>query len=462
MRFAYVFMILSLLLSGCITGKKLRKDIESERLRLKTDESRGARICASYDLAMARSHLDFAFVELEEGNYLAAEEHLALEREHAMLVSQNADVCMDQDGDGVLDREDKCPRDPGPVENEGCPDRDGDGVLDMTDKCPDTPGIEKLNGCPDVVVNADSDNDGILDKSDQCPFDAEDKDGFKDQDGCPDLDNDNDGTADKVDKCPLTVGPATNQGCPIMDRDGDGVPDEVDSCPDVKEDTDGFEDNDGCPDPDNDRDEILDSEDRCPDDKGPKENNGCPVLDSDKDGVPDIVDKCKDVPEDKDGFEDNDGCPDLDNDQDGIADVDDKCPVTAGVKEQNGCPKKYRLIVVTAKKIELKQKIFFKTGRAVLGSRSYPLLREVADAIKSSPGIKKVVIEGHTDSSGRRNINMSLSKKRAEAVKKFLEKQGVDSSKLEAVGYGPDKPISSNRTRRGRAKNRRVEFKIEQ
>lgn len=73
-----------------------------------------------------------------------------------------------------------------------------------------------------------------------------------------------------------------------------------------------------------------------------------------------------------------------------------------------------------------------------------------------------MVIEGHTDSSGRRNINMSLSKKRAEAVKKFLEKQGVDSSKLEAVGYGPDKPISSNRTRRGRAKNRRVEFKIEQ
>ena len=63
---------------------------------------------------------------------------------------------------------------------------------------------------------------------------------------------------------------------------------------------------------------------------------------------------------------------------------------------------------------------------------------------------------------GNRNNNIALSQKRAEAVKEFLIDEGVSSDKLEAKGYGPDKPVASNRTEAGKAKNRRVEFVLEQ
>jgi len=285
-----------------------------------------------------------------------------------------------------------------------------------------------------------------------------------------------------------------------MDKDRDGIPDEIDKCPEIAEDIDGFEDHDGCPDPDNDKDGLCDSwvtdeqkntthkeictvkeKDKCPNDAGIKENFGCPVLDTDKDGVPDIIDKCPSQPEDKDDFEDADGCPDPDNDNDGFCEewvtdemistiykdickdkIRDKCPTTAGVKEESGCPKKYKLIVVTEQKIELKQTVFFETGKAKIEKKSYEMLKEVADAVKSTPSIKKVVVEGHTDNVGGRENNIKLSQKRAESVKEFLVDEGVEGKKLQAIGYGPDKPISSNSTKKGQAKNRRVEFKIEQ
>src|SRR5439155_6289448 len=83
------------------------------------------------------------------------------------------------------------------------------------------------------IEEVDTDGDGILDKDDKCPNEPEDKDGFQDQDGCPDPDNDNDGVLDVNDKCPLIAGPAANHGCPEeapKDRDGDGIPDPSDRC----------------------------------------------------------------------------------------------------------------------------------------------------------------------------------------------------------------------------------------
>ena len=249
---------------------------------------------------------------------------------------------------------------------------------------------------------------------------------------------------------------------PPGDLDGDGVPDNVDQCPRVPEDKDGFQDDDGCPDDDNDGDGIPDKADKCPnepeDRDGFQDEDGCPEPDNDNDNIADKLDKCPLEPEDKDGFEDDDGCPDPDNDKDGILDAADKCPNESGAPP-DGCPKKYNLVVVTQNKIELKQTVFFETGRANIRTISHPLLNEVAQALRDNPAIK-VEVQGHTDSQGSDAINLKLSQQRAQAVQVYLIKRGISSDRLAPKGYGESVPIADNRTAAGRSQNRRVEFVI--
>jgi len=163
-------------------------------------------------------------------------------------------------------------------------DRDKDGLLEPEDKCPKDPedvdGFEDEDGCPDT----DNDQDGVPDVDDKCPDVAEDVDGFEDEDGCPDEDNDADGVLDAEDSCPMIPedpdGFEDEDGCPDEDNDEDGIKDAVDACPMEKETFDNWEDEDGCPDPDNDGDGILDSDDLCPDEaeviNGEKDEDGCP------------------------------------------------------------------------------------------------------------------------------------------------------------------------------------------
>jgi OmpA-OmpF porin, OOP family len=247
------------------------------------------------------------------------------------------------------------------------------------------------------------------------------------------------------------------------DRDGDGIPDDKDKCPDDPEDKDGFEDEDGCPDRDNDKDGIPDAKDWCPneaeDKDGYKDQDGCPDVDNDNDGIPDVNDKCPDQPEDVDGFQDEDGCPDPDNDGDTVPDVKDKCPNDAGPPANEGCPQKYKLVTVTDQKIELKQTVYFATDKTKILPKSFPLLNEVAQVLKDRPTIH-VRIEGHTDSRGSRSHNQKLSQGRASSVRAYLIGQGIAGERMEAVGYGMDRAIADNRTRAGRAMNRRVEFFI--
>ncbi|MEY2930225.1 MAG: hypothetical protein RL033_974 [Pseudomonadota bacterium] len=103
----------------------------------------------------------------------------------------------------------------------GCPppDADGDGILDRPDKCMNQPedkdGFEDEDGCPDP----DNDQDGLLDNEDGCPNEPEDRDGFKDADGCPEPDNDSDGLLDAVDKCPFEAEDEPGEGadgCPKL------------------------------------------------------------------------------------------------------------------------------------------------------------------------------------------------------------------------------------------------------
>jgi len=271
-----------------------------------------------------------------------------------------------------------------------------------------------------------------------------------------------------VEKSPKDrCNPGTPPPPPVVgDKDGDGIKDDVDQCPNDPEDKDGFHDDDGCPDPDNDADGINDSIDKCPNDPedrdGFEDDDGCPDPDNDGDGLNDTIDQCPDQAEDKDGFEDDDGCPDCDNDKDGVPEcpeAKDKCPDQPAPGTADGCPQKYQLIVVTQKKIELKQTVYFDTNKARIKPVSFPLLNEVAQAMADNPTIK-VEIQGHTDSQGSDSFNLKLSQRRAESVRTYLMQQGVDGDRMVPKGYGERVPIADNRTKAGRAQNRRVEFVI--
>jgi outer membrane protein OmpA-like peptidoglycan-associated protein len=185
------------------------------------------------------------------------------------------------------------------------------------------------------------------------------------------------------------------------------------------------------------------------------------VRDSDSDGIPDGRDRCPTEPEDMDGFHDDDGCPDPDNDHDGVADDVDECPDDAEEPggDRDGCPDRPRVIVRKGKLV-IYGKVLFPVESAQMLPKSEPLIEEMARALKDHRLIKRVEIEGHTDSTGDPSFNKKLSQERADAVKNALIRRGVDGGRLVPRGYGEERPIAPNLTHAGRAKNRRVEFTI--
>ncbi len=151
--------------------------------------------------------------------------------------------------------------------------------------------------------------------------------------------------------------------------------------------------------------------------------------------------------------------PDMDADQ--VADGVDNCPREPGPEDNQGCPEDApQVVYLTSKTIEITEKVFFAFNRAEVLPRSYPLMDQVAKVIREHPELELVVVEGHTDNVGGAAYNRRLSQRRAEAVCRQLEKRGVTSHRLRAVGYGPDRPADTNTTAAGRERNRRVEFHI--
>jgi len=206
---------------------------------------------------------------------------------------------------------------------------------------------------------------------------------------------------------------------------------------------------------DRDHDGIPDDLDKCPDEPGPKENDGCPDVDTDGDGVPDREDACPREP----GSRELDGCPDRDGDQ--IPDREDKCPDEPGPAENDGCPVVGEpLVELETKQIRIRGSVLFDTAKATILPQSYPLLDEVVQVLKDNPTIGPVRIEGNTDSRGGREYNLDLSERRAKSVLEYLVKHGIQRSRLRTVGYGFDHPVATNDTALGRAKNRRVEFRL--
>ncbi len=231
------------------------------------------------------------------------------------------------------------------------------------------------------------------------------------------------------------------------DRDHDGVPDSIDRCPD----TPGLASLKGCP--DRDGDGIADIDDKCPDVFGFARYQGCPIPDRDKDGINDEEDKCPDVF----GYARYKGCPIPDTDGDGVNDEEDKCINEPGPASNFGCPVIPEPIV--SKMNLLAKKVFFSTGSSKLLPKSFPSLKAVVQILKDNPTYK-LKIEGHTDSTGKHDMNMKLSDDRAASVATYLKENGIDESRLSSEGFGPDRPIAPNRTVAGRASNRRVEMKL--
>ncbi|MFO0565639.1 MAG: OmpA family protein [Polyangiaceae bacterium] len=237
----------------------------------------------------------------------------------------------------------------------------------------------------------------------------------------PASDRDHDGFFDPDDRCPDKKGVAPD-GCPIGDSDQDGFLDDVDKCPKEF----GVAP-DGCPIRDRDGDGILDPKDKCPEEKGVAPD-GCPIKDTDGDGLFDDVDKCPKEPETKNGFEDDDGCP-------------DKLPDAV---------QKFTGVI---------QGIEFDTGKATIRKKSFKTLDDAVAVLKEYSKVR-IEISGHTDTVGKREKNVELSKARADSVKKYMTDKGIDASRIETRGAGPDEPIADNKTAAGKQKNRRIEFKL--
>jgi outer membrane protein OmpA-like peptidoglycan-associated protein len=260
--------------------------------------------------------------------------------------------------------------------------------------------ITTITAAPPPVV--DTDQDGVADRDDACPTAAGDRSTDPALNGCPDRDRD--GIADKSDACAAEAGVAstdpTKNGCPVP--------------------------------PDRDRDGIADRDDACPGEIGVASpdvaKNGCPIP--------------------------------PDGDQDGIADRDDACPTVYGdpdpIPAKNGCPK----VRVVAGEIQILERIEFENNQATLRPESTPIVQAVARVLGDHPEIKKVRVEGYTDSKGKAASNLVLSQARVDAVVLWLTGRGVDGTRLVAKGFGKEHPVASNGTAGGRQRNRRVQFII--
>lgn len=168
-------------------------------------------------------------------------------------------------------------------------------------------------------------------------------------------------------------------------------------------------------------------------------------LDKDGDGVVDKLDQCPNTPR---GVKvDAVGCP-LDSDGDGVADYLDKCPRTP------------RGITVNEVGCWVGGKVLFDFDKDIIKPETYPLLDELAGHLKKSDasGVQ-IEIDGHTDSVGAPAYNMDLSKRRANAIRDYLIKQGVEPNKLIGKGFGSTQPLYPNDSEANRAKNRRVQLK---
>ncbi|MDG2281054.1 MAG: thrombospondin type 3 repeat-containing protein [Flavicella sp.] len=391
-------------------------------------------------------------------------------------------VAVDTDGDGIPDYADKCPLVNGTKDLEGCKeeeakvavaptkplelkDTDKDGVIDQFDKDPNTPAGALVygNGIP-----IDSDRDGLPDYKDKCPLKA----GPVENEGCPKsakefdwADDDGDGVVNEFDKEPNTPENARVYGNGVaVDSDYDDVPDHVDDCPFKA----GSVENKGCPEiegaveaniQDTDKDGVIDLYDEEPDTPyGVKVYSNGVSLDSDKDEVPDYKDRCPKIK----GLAENEGCPATEDlDGDGVADADDLCPDVPGTVENKGCPNKNFDKSVYLRIEALSQKIKFERTKNTLTNQTMDILDDILKIMQEYPATK-FEIASHTDDKHNEKYSLFLSKRRANAILKYLVDAGINEDRLTSEGYGDTQPKYSNSGDIATSElNNRIEFNFQ-
>ena len=310
----------------------------------------------------------------------------------------------DRDKDGVSDALDNCIDIPGTWELKGCSDIDGDGVLDQNDSCVTDSGLVKFNGCPD------RDGDGIMDKEDDCP----DIFGLAEFNGCPDTDGD--GIMDKNDSCETFPGPIENNGCPYK------LMHTVD-----------------------DMGEILASDTLLYGEKfyrfpnlSPDESHLFSVEEFDETGLVNVI------------IGGNDTLTLFKNEK--------------GYYFYEYLEAEPIMIELLEEEEEILKAAFdnleFEMGKEIIKEVSYKSLSDLSILLMKKPEWR-IRISGYTDNVGTEANNLKLSKKRAEAVAKYLTDQYVLRSRIDIVWFGEADPVADNNTKEGRQKNRRVEMVIE-
>ena len=236
-------------------------------------------------------------------------------------------------------------------------------------------------------------------------------------------DSDNDGVYDRSDECPTTpAGQAVDRrGC-SLDSDNDGVLNSEDQCPNTPRGT--AVDTKGCALPkDSDGDGVYDAKDQCPNTpKGRRVDAvGCSVeLDSDNDGVIDRLDRCPDTPE------------------------SDKV-------DSNGCS------IFTDKEVSIELNVQFANNSAEIDQPGHSDFVEFAAFLKRFPETQ-AEIAGHSSKAGAADYNLQLSQRRADAVKDLMvNRYGISASRLNAIGYGEERPLDDSGTAEAARKNRRIE-----
>jgi len=165
------------------------------------------------------------------------------------------------------------------------------------------------------------------------------------------------------------------------------------------------------------------------------DQNGC-AYDTDKDGVYDGIDMCQQTPP-------------------GVTDYKDLCPNTPKgvIVDQDGCP-------LAGEKVLSLEGVNFAFDKATLTDDAKQILEEAVSVLKDTDSVVEVRVEGHTDSIGTEAYNKQLSQERAQSVVDYLTSRGINGSYLIPVGMGEKFPVATNDTDAGRAKNRRVDFVV--
>jgi OOP family OmpA-OmpF porin len=207
---------------------------------------------------------------------------------------------------------------------------------------------------------------------------------------------------------------------------------------------------------DSDGDGVTDDKDKCP--GTPKiahhtvDADGCPKY-TDADDVPDYLDRCPATPA---GVPvDSWGCP-FDSDGDGVYDYLDKCPNTpkGTPVDSQGCPE-------AGEKLAIITNVNFDFDSSRIRPDAATKLDRVVGVLTDNRDVRVRVV-GHTDSTGGNQYNQGLSERRAVSVRKYLAGKGISLTRMSVAGKGESEPLVSNKTKAGRAVNRRVEFEVVQ